>query len=142
MRMDKQILKDYIDACELVKETEEDIQALEVKKKQVEHICVKGSNPEFPYQEQHFSAEGTAFSWADDASLRDELKALAERKRLAEQIRARAQQEINRAPARIQRIIRFRYIKNMSWEKVADRMGRGSTGDSVRMELDRFFSKK
>ena len=140
--MDKQILKDYIDAAELVKETEEDIQALEGKKKQVAHICVKGSNPEFPYQEQHFSAEGTAFSWADDASLRDELKALAERKRLAEQIRARAQQEINRAPARIQRIIRFRYFKGMSWEETARRMGRGSTGDSVRMELDRFFSKK
>lgn len=140
--MDKQILKDYIDACELVKETEEDIQALEVKKKQVEHICVKGSNPEFPYQEQHFSAEGTAFSWADDASLRDELKALAERKRLAEQIRARAQQEINRAPARIQRIIRFRYFKGMPWEETAKRMGRGSTGDGIRKELDRFFEKK
>lgn len=140
--MDKQILKDYIDAVELVKETEEDIQALEVKKKQVAHICVKGSNPEFPYQEQHFSAEGTAFSWADDKALRAEENILAERKRNAEKIRLQAQQEINRAPVRIQRIIRFRYIKNMSWEKVADRMGRGSTGDSVRMELDRFFQKK
>lgn len=140
--MDKQILKDYIDAVELVKETEEDIQALEVKKKQVEHICVKGSNPEFPYQEQHFLAEGTAFSWADDVSLRDELKALAERKRLAEQIRAKAQQEINRAPSRIQRIIRFRYFKGMPWEETAKRMGRGSTGDGIRKELDRFFEKK
>lgn len=140
--MDKQILKDYIDAVELVKETEEDIQALEEKKKQIAHSCVKGSNPDFPYQEQHFSVEGTAFSFADDAALREELKALAERKRLAEQIRARAQQEINRAPARIQRIIRFRYFKGMSWEETAKRMGRGSTGDSVRMELDRFFSKK
>lgn len=140
--MDKQILKDYIDAVELMKETEEDIQALEEKKKQMAHICVKGSNPDFPYQEQHFSVEGIAFSWADDAALRGELKALAERKRLAEQIRARAQQEINRAPARIQRIIRFRYFKGMSWEETAKKMGRGSTGDSVRMELDRFFSKK
>lgn len=140
--MDKQILKDYIDAAELLKETEEDIRALEEKKKQIAHICVKGSNPDFPYQEQHFSVEGTAFSWADDATLREELKALAERKRLAEQIRARAQQEINRAPARIQRIIRFRYLKGMPWEETAKRMGRGSTGDSVRMELDRFFSKK
>ena len=140
--MDKQILKDYIDAVELVKETEEDIRALEEKKKQIAHICVKGSNPEFPYQEQHFSAEGTAFSWSDDAALRDELKALAERKRLAEQIRARAQQEINRAPARVQRIIRFRYFKGMSWEETAKRMGRGSTGDGIRKELDRFFEKK
>lgn len=142
MRMDKQILKDYIDAAELVKETEEDIRALEEKKKQIAHICVKGSNPDFPYQEQHFSVEGTAFSWADDATLREELKALAERKRLAEQIRARAQQEINRAPARIQRIIRFRYFKGMSWEETAKRMGRGSTGDGIRKELDRFFEKK
>ena len=140
--MDKQILKDYIDAAELVKETEEDIRALQAKKKTMAHICVKGSNPEFPYQEQHFTVEGTAFSWADDKALRTEESILAERKRNAEKIRLQAQQEINRAPVRIQRIIRFRYLKNMSWEKVADRMGRGSTGDSVRMELDRFFSKK
>lgn len=140
--MDKQILKDYIDAAELVKETEEDIRDLQAKKKTMAHICVKGSNPEFPYQEQHFTSEGTAFSWEDDKALRAEESILAERKRNAEKIRLQAQQEINRAPVRIQRIIRFRYFKNMSWEKVADRMGRGSTGDSVRMELDRFFSKK
>lgn len=140
--MDKQILKDYIDAAELVKETEEDIRDLQAKKKTMAHICVKGSNPEFPYQEQHFTSEGTTFSWEDDKALRAEESILAERKRNAEKIRLQAQQEINRAPVRIQRIIRFRYFKNMSWEKVADRMGRGSTGDSVRMELDRFFSKK
>ena len=87
-------------------------------------------------------SEGTAFSWADDKSLRDEECALAERKRNAEKIRLQAQQEINRAPVRIQRIIRFRYFKNMSWEKVADRMGRGCTGDGIRKELDRFFDKK
>ena len=30
--MDKQILQDYIDACELIKETEQDIQRLQRKK--------------------------------------------------------------------------------------------------------------
>lgn len=40
--MDKRILNDYIDACALVKETEEDIRRLKKKKKTVIQTNVKG----------------------------------------------------------------------------------------------------
>ena len=41
--MDKTILQDYIDACELIKETEKDIQRLNQKKKTIIQTNVKGS---------------------------------------------------------------------------------------------------
>ena len=48
--MEKQILMDYIDACELIRETEQDIQRLKRKKSETVQGSVKGSNPDFPYQ--------------------------------------------------------------------------------------------
>ena len=55
--MEKQILMEYIDACELIRETEQDIQRLKRKKSETVQGSVKGSNPDFPYQEQHFRLE-------------------------------------------------------------------------------------
>ena len=46
--MDKAILQDYIDACELVKETEAEIRKLNRKKRTVVQTNVKGSSPDFP----------------------------------------------------------------------------------------------
>ena len=57
--MDKNILNDYIDACALVQETERDIRALKKKRKTIIQTNVSGSNPDFPYQPQHFKIEGT-----------------------------------------------------------------------------------
>ena len=42
-------------------------------------------------------------------------------------------------PARMQRIVRYRYLEGLSWEQVAARMGRGATADGVRKELERFL---
>ena len=135
----KQILKEYVDACELVKETESDISRLKKKRKTVIQTNVKGSNPEFPYQEQHFRINGTTFTYQDDKNLRYEEKLLEERKENAEQIKLLAQKVINSAPVRIQRIIRMKYMRGMSWNKIADALGRGATEDSVRMELTNYL---
>ena len=70
--MDKQILSDYIDACELVKETEKDILRLNQKKKTIIQEKVKGSMHEFPYTEQNFKIQGSAYSTEDDDCLRRE----------------------------------------------------------------------
>lgn len=140
--MDKQILADYIDACELIKETEKDIKRLNKKKKTVIQTNVKGSNPEFPYQAQHFHIEGTTFSYSDDTQLRYEEKLLEERKANAEQIKLQAESIINTAPVRIQRIIRLKYFEGKSWEAVAFQLGRKATAESVRKELGRFLEEK
>lgn len=140
--MDKKLLEEYVDACKLIEETEKDIQKLKRKKKTIIQTNVKGSNPEFPYEEKHFHIEGTAFAYNDDLRLRDEEKILEERKVNAERIKIQAEAVINSAPVRMQRIIKMKYFEGLSWQQVADRLGRKATTDSVRMEFERFFEKK
>ena len=139
--MDKQILQDYIDACALIRETEADIRALRKKRKTIIQTNVKGSNPEFPYQEQHFKIQGMAFTYRDDSRLRREESLLDQRKVRAEEIKTHVEQWMLTVPARMQRIIRFKYFQGMSWEEVAAQMGRKATADSVKMEFRRFMEQ-
>lgn len=139
--MDKHILDQYIDACELIKETERDIAKLEKKKKTMIQTNVKGSNPEFPYNPQHFKVQGTVFTYRDDGQLRMEQKLLKERKEAAEKIKLQVEAWMNRIPIRMQRIIRYRFFEEMSWEETAKKMGRRCTGESIRKEFKRFFGK-
>jgi len=137
--LDKAILQDYIDACELVKETEAEIRKLNRKKRTVVQTNVKGSSPDFPYIEQHFRIQGTTFTVKDDSHLRYEEKALAQRKARAEEVKHQVDEWLLTVPIRMQRIIRYRYLEGMTWEQVAARMGRRATADSVRMELNNFL---
>ena len=57
--MDKRVLEEYIDACEVIKDTEEEIRKLESKKRITANETVSGSNPEFPYNPQHFKIQGS-----------------------------------------------------------------------------------
>ncbi len=139
--MDKQILKEYVDACKLIEETESDIKRLRGKKNHIVQTNVSGSNPEFPYQPKHFHIEGTSFTYQDDKQLRIEEQILEKRKAEAEQIKLKVQQWMNGLSKRMQRIIRFRYFEELSWDDVAKRMGRNATADSVRMELERFLKE-
>ena len=140
--MDKTILQDYIDACELIKETEKDIHRLNQKKKTIIQTNVKGSMPEFPYVEQHFKIQGTTFTVKDDNALRYEEKLLEQRKANAEQIKLQVEEWMLTLPSRMQRIVKYRYLEGLSWEKVAMRLGRKATANSVRMELERFLKEK
>ena len=81
--MDKKLLSDYIDACELIRETEQQIRRLRAKQSETTQDSVRGSNPEFPYNAQHFKIEGTTFSMRDDARLLEKKKLLAARREAA-----------------------------------------------------------
>ena len=140
--MDKQILMEYVDACKLIEETEADIRRLSKKEKTVYQTSVTGSNPEFPYQPKHFHIEGTPMTYQDESKLRNERVLLEQRKVEAEKIKLQVQQYMNTLPKRMQRIIRFRYFEDYSWEEIAKQMGRTATADSVRMEFERFLKEK
>ena len=43
--------------------------------------------------------------------------------------------------SRMRRIINLRFIENLSWNKVADCIGGGNTEDSIRMAFNRFMEK-
>ena len=139
--MDKKILNDYIDACALVKETEEDIRWLKKKKKTVIQTNVKGSNPSFPYQAQHFKVQGTAFTYLDDSSLRMEEKLLEQRKESAEKVKKQVEEWMLTIPIRMQRIIRYKVFEEMTWEQTAAKIGRKATGEGMRKEFERFMSE-
>ena len=140
--MDKQILKDYVDACELVKETEEDIRRLKAKKGHTVQDSVRGSMHDFPYAPQSFHIEGDGYTYEDDRELREEEKLLLQRRANAEQIKLQAEKYINFAPVRIQRIFRLRIIKDLTWNAVAEKMGGRCTGESVRKEFQNWLKEK
>lgn len=135
----KTILEQYVDACKLVEETEEDIRRLNKKRKTIIQTNVSGSNPEFPYQEQHFKIQGTAFTFRDDRKLRMEEKLLEERKVNAQSIKEQVEMFMNSLPPRMQRIVRFKIFQKLSWEDTAKRMGRNATGESIKKEFQRYF---
>ena len=139
--MDKKILNNYIDACALVKETEKDIRRLKKKRKTVIQTNVKGSNPSFPYQEQHFKVQGTTFTYQDDGNLRLEEKLLEQRKENAERIKKQVEEWMLTIPIRMQRIIRYKVFEEMTWEQTAAKIGRKATGESVKKEFQRFMEK-
>ena len=139
--MTKQILMDYIDACALVEETQHDIKELRKKRKTVVTGSVKGSNPNFPYQEQHFKIAGTAFNYTDDLELRRKEKILIERKQKAEKIKLEVEEWMNDIPVRMQRIIKYKIFEGMTWEQTANKIGKNATGEGIRMKFERFMKK-
>ncbi len=139
--MDKKILEDYIDARELIKETEKDIQRLKKRKKTVIQTNVKGSNPNFPYQEQHFRVQGTTFTYQDDANLRLEENLLVQRKQNAEKVKKQVEEWMLTIPMRMQRIIQYKVFDGLTWEQTAARIGRKATGDGIRKEFQRFMEE-
>ena len=139
--MDKAVLQEYIDACELVKETEKEIQKLNQKKKTIIQTNVKGSMHEFPYVEQHFKVQGTTFTVKDDSRLRYEEKLLERQKAKAEQNKLQVEEGMMTISSRMQRIVKYRYLEGLSWGQVATKMGKKASADSVRMELERFLKK-
>jgi DNA-directed RNA polymerase specialized sigma24 family protein len=132
-------LNDYIDAKELYDETVKEIARLQRRKGTVLQDSVKGSMQEFPYAAKNFHIAGIVYSPEDDSRLRQDEDILAERARTTGETRRKVEMYINRIPARMQRIIKYRLFEGESWEDVATKLGRNATGDSVRMEYKRFI---
>lgn len=135
----RQILNDYADACELVRETEDDITELEKKQAIVASDKVKGSMNEHLYAQQSFNIEGLIYDEKRIERLEKERVLLQERKQRAESVRVQALGIINQAPTRIQRIIRYRCMERLTWKEVAEKMDNRTTEKSVQKEFERFL---
>ena len=140
--MDKEILKQYIDACEQVREAKADILKLKKNRKRIEQDRVTGSAHEFPYTAKSFHIEGLSYPVVKDPDELDRREAiLQERLQRAEEIKRQVEAWMLTIPQRMQRIIRYRVFEELSWNEVAIRMGRKATADSVRMEYIRFMGE-
>lgn len=139
--MEKHILSQYIDACELIKETEKDIINLKKRRKVSVQDSVKGSMHEYPYAAQNFHIEGVPYSFIEHPSyMEQEEELLKLRKADAERIKLQVEAWMNTIPQRMQRIIRMKFFEEKTWGEVAIRMGRKATADSIRMEFNNFMS--
>lgn len=139
--MNKDLSKQYIDAKELIKETEADIRRLENRKTEKTRDVVSGSNSEFPFQAKHFVIQGASYSVRDAARESRERVLLQQRKEKAEELKLQVEAWMNTIPFRMQRIIKYRIFENLSWQQVAKKMGRNASGESVRKEYELFLKK-
>lgn len=137
--MDKKILNDYIDACAVIRETEAEIRKLEKKRKLVQDK-VTGSNPEWPYEPRAFSLGGTVETVADANRLNFEKHILEMQKEDAEALKDQVEEWMKGIPFRMQRIIRYKIFKELTWEEAATLI-HARSGESVRKEFERFMDK-
>lgn len=138
--MDKKILEDYIDACAFIKDTEAEIARLEKKKRYVQDK-VRGSNPDWPYEERSFNIGGTTETVQDSAALAKERQILDEQRKIAMDLKLGVEEWMKEIPFRMQRIIKYKFFNRLSWEEVATLMGKKCTADGVRMEFNNFMKK-
>ncbi|MDD3251944.1 MAG: RNA polymerase subunit sigma-70 [Lachnospiraceae bacterium] len=140
--MNKDILNQYIDACALIQETEEDIRRVKKQRKTIVQDRVHGSMQDFPYAAQSFKIQGMSYSVVSDPGALDAYeRLLEERKEAAAVIKIQVEAWMNMIPQRMQRIIKFKIFEENTWEQVARKMGRKATADGVKMEFRRFMEK-
>lgn len=139
--MDKSVLEQYIDACELLKDTEKELEKIRNRRREIVTDKVKGSSYDFPFGMISYTIHGIPDDGEDEKLKRQE-RILEERKAAAEAIKLQVEEWMNTIPQRKQRIIKYKIFENMTWEQVAARMGRTATADSVRVEFQRFIGEK
>lgn len=142
----KEVLKQFSDIKKEIVEVESKIDSLEkyIAKVEAEGSVidtVTGGNGGI----QHFKIEGFPYP---EYSKKKTL--LLTRKSILEQLRVELLEQENAVESFIttvdssfmRRIIRMRFLENMTWNQIADKMGGNNTEDSVRMAFKRFMGEK
>ena len=141
--MEKDILSQYVDACAIVKETEEEIRKIKQKRKTIVQGVVKGSSKEFPYTLQNLHIEGTPYSVVQDpGSLEVEERLLEQQKSNAQALKLKVETWMLTIPTRMQRIIKMKFFEERTWREVVARMGRKATENGIKKEFERFMGEK
>lgn len=141
----KEILTQYNDLQEEAKEVRERIERTE---KQIARIEEEGRVIDTvsggPGGIQHFKIEGFPYpEYSREKSL------LYARKSILANLEIELLETLNQVEkfiasvedSRMRRIITLRFIDNLSWNKVADRIGGGNTEGSIKMAFQRFMEK-
>ena len=137
--MQRSLLEEYLDACELIEETERDLARIKAEFAHAAVDSVKGSNPNYPYEARIFRIEGVSYGeYKNPDEVRQVEALLKERRNAAKQKRLAVEAWMNTVPSRIARIVRMKYFKNMTWAQVSHNLGYSSP-DAARMELYRYM---
>ena len=141
----KEILTQYSDLQEEVKEVRERISQTEKQIVKIEEEgnvidTVSGGNGGI----QHFKIEG--FPYPEYSRKKSLLYA---RKTILANLEFELLETLNQVEefitsiedSRMRRIVTLRFVDNLSWGKVADRIGGGNTEDSIKKSFYRFMEK-
>ena len=139
MPVDKQILYQYIDACELARETEREIEQIRRRRREIVTDKVKMSDYDFPFGQISYTIHGIPYDDQDQGMLDRKERILEERKAAAEAIKLQVEEWLVTVPLRMQRIIRYKVFGGMTWAQVAQRMGRKNTENGLKKEFERFM---
>lgn len=93
-------------------------------------------------EKRSFSLGGTTEVITDAAALDRERLLLKEQQASAQELKLKVEEWLREVPYRIQRIIRYKFFKELTWEETATLMGRKCTAASVKMEFMRFMKEK
>lgn len=138
--VNKEVLEQYIDACELIKETEADIRRVKKQRKTIIQDSVKGSMHDFPYAAQNFRIQGMTYSAVrDPGALAAYERLLEDRKARAQEIKVQVEAWLNTVPQRMQRIIKYKIFEGNTWAEVAKKIGRKASENGVKKEFERFM---
>ena len=139
---DREKLREYRDAVELIKETEARIEKLRRRSRNVVTDKVEASNPEWPYQPISITIEGAEadlYGVEKEIALQEEL--LETRRKALVALTTGVEAMISRAPLTVARIINYKYLDGLTWEQTAARMGGGNTAEGVRKAVRRWLKE-
>ena len=119
---------------------------IDILKKQIENldytmttVSVKGSNPDFPYEERNFKITGIDYETYNKKLNRLQKKLSRRVKELIDLVEETYEYIDNIDDSLIRQIISLRYINGLTWEQVAAHIGGNNTADSVRKAAERFL---
>lgn len=143
--MDKNILIQYADLREEVKELRDRINSLERQINQMEKEgsvkdSVKGGSGGI----QHFKVEGFPIPKYNKKvnSLKKSKLKLESREIDLFELLSQVEEYINTIEdSYIRRIVSLRVVENMTWQQVANKLGGKNTPDGIRKTFDRFIKK-
>ena len=155
----KEILVQYSDLVEEVKEVRKKIDFLETRIPKIQERINEIESGELVKDKvrggigglQSFTIEGTPVKEYEErkTELMSKKLILNKRKSNLEELEFELLQKTNEVEefiaslddSRMRRIINLRFIENMTWNEVADNIGGGNTEGSIKMAFQRFMEK-
>lgn len=142
--MDKDILIQYSDLVEEVKDLRRRIQKLQDDIDKLEPVkdSVKGTRRDGTIGSITISGYPVPAYYRYKRQLEKREAVLREKEdELLELVNAAEEYVAGISDSKMRRILRYRYIDNLNWTQVAVRMGKKYTADSCRMLHSRFFEE-
>lgn len=145
--MDSNVLEQYV---HLIKEQKELQQEIKMTELQIEELCKEtvadsvtlGKHGKKPLGRKIIRGTPSPLIDRQRAALRRQKAQMEEKKTEAIELAVEVRKYIDEIEdSRMRRILRFRYLDQLTWQQTANRMGKHHTADSCRMAVERFFKE-